>query len=85
MQTRWRLQRHPAHPKLIRLLVQEIGPMDRGCSVAVTCRRGALEMLPVLRDALEERIRRADAPQGRTFDPVDADGQRCASGSRTDS
>ena len=72
--TRWFLQRHDAHPKLIRLVVEERAPRRWGCTIAVTSRPNAREMLPILRQALEERMQRADATQGRTFDPVEADG-----------
>lgn len=72
MQTRWRLVRHPAHPKLIWLIVEELAAERRGCTIAVTSRRHARDMLPVLREALHERIVRAEAPLGARYDPVDA-------------
>lgn len=72
MQTRWYLQRHDVHPKLVRLIVEEVCPtVPRGCTIAVTCRRHARDMLPILREALLQRILRADAPAGARYDPVD--------------
>lgn len=73
MQTRWYLQRHDIHPKLVRLVVEEVcAAAPRGCTISVTCRRHARDMLPILREALHQRILRADAPAGARYDPVDA-------------
>lgn len=73
MQTRWFLRRHDIHPKLVRLVVEEaVDDNPRGCTISVSCRRHAKEMLPVLPQALHERILRAEAPLGARYDPVDA-------------
>ena len=71
MDSRWYLQRHPAHPKLIRLVVEELGPEKRGCLMPVTCRPEARRMLPILRNALVSRVREADR-EPMTYDPVEA-------------